>query len=110
MSWAPITGSNFQDASGNLLASGKVSFQATDNNGTPVPVLAASGGLIIGPASANITSGAVASGFQVSPTSGFLYTVTITDCNAGTSVTLTGVPVTTSGIDFDTFNPTPYVG
>lgn len=106
MSWAPITGTKFQDASGNLLASGTICFQPSDGNGNPIPALASSGGFIVEASQATITNGVIASSFQVSPTGNFVYLVTITDCTSGLQVVLKGVTVTSAGINFDAFDPT----
>jgi len=110
MAWASITGTKIQDASGNLLAHGEISFQPTDGKGNPIPALAASGGLMIEASSAAITTGVIASGYQVSPSGesaplNLNYTVTITDCTTGASVVLVGVTVPDGGINFDTFDP-----
>jgi hypothetical protein len=105
MSWAPITGTKFQDASGNLLASGTICFQPSDGNGNFIPALASSGGFIVEASQATITNGVIAS-YQVSPTNGeFVYTVTITDCTSGIAVVLKGVTVASAGINFDAFDP-----
>jgi hypothetical protein len=103
MAWAPITGSTFQDASGNLLVNGMITFVPTDANGNPIPAHAESGGLVIEQSSAPITNGVIANDYVVAP---FLYTVLFVDGMTGLGVVLKGVTVTDAGINFDTYNPT----
>jgi hypothetical protein len=110
MSWVNITGTKIQDASGNLLAHGEISFQPTDGKGNPIPALAASGGLMIEASSAAITTGVIDSGYHVSPSStsaptNLNYTVTITDTTTGTNVVLVNVVVPDGGINFDAWDP-----
>ena len=112
MALAPITGTKIQDAAGNLLALGQITFTPTDGNGTPIPAHSNAGGFITtAPAVATITNGTIQSGFQVaaSPDVSPLnlnYTVTITDAVSGDELlVLPGVTVPEVGIDFDTFDP-----
>src|SRR5438270_11730723 len=83
--YTSVIASNICDAAGNKLASGNVSFQATDAANQPLNFQVGGGGQVVTtPATATITAGVIAGGFQVADSAntspaGILYRITIAD-------------------------------
>jgi hypothetical protein len=107
-----VIASNICDAAGNKLASGTVSFQATDAANQPLNFQVGGGGQVVTtPATAAITAGAIAGGFQVADSAntspaGVLYRITITDTTLNRAVvTYSLVTVTGTTFSLDTYAP-----
>ena len=105
-----ITASHIQDATGTALASGVLSFQATDHTGAPISFRVGSSGQVIhGPVSTPIVNGAI-SGFQVADPSqtipaGFTYRITVANSSGLPVLAYYKVSVSGSTWNFDTYLP-----
>ena len=103
-----VTASNICDAAGNKLASGTISFQATDAGNRPIVFQVGGGGQVVTtPATATITNGAcslqVADSASTNP-SGILYRITITDTTLNRVVaTLSLVTITGATFNLDAY-------
>jgi hypothetical protein len=111
--YTSVTASNICDAAGNKMASGTVSFQATDAANQPLNFQVGGGGQVVTtPATAAITAGVIAGGFQVADSAntspaGILYRITITDTTLNRAVvTYSLVTVTGTTFSLDTFSQT----
>jgi len=106
-----ITAANIKDASGNPLASGTLTFQATDPTGAPLAFLVGGvGQAVISPVSTAITNGAIGS-FQVANPAytvpvNILYRVTVADSAGKVILKYSNVAVSGTSWNFDTYIPT----
>jgi hypothetical protein len=106
-----ITATSIQNAAGTPLASGTLSFQATDQTGAPIAFRAGGNGQVItSPAITPISAGAIGS-FQVAnpataAPSGFYYRIVITDSTGQPVAKYTGVVVSGTTWSLDSYIPT----